>query len=167
MELKVKKIQKDAKVPNYSHKGDAGLDLFSAVDSVLNKGEVMPVPTGIQMTIPEGHVGLVWDKSGVSLKGVHRLAGVIDSGYRGEVHEVMVNLGEKPFVIEKGMKIAQLWIQPVMDVEVVEADLLRSIDSDLKDNVPPEAVGPAVQTYSAPRFVSITAKTSASFVHPV
>jgi dUTP pyrophosphatase len=125
MELKVRKIQEDAKVPHYSHKGDAGLDLFSSIDSVLNKGEVKPVPTGIQMAIPEGHVGLVWDKSGISLKGVHRLAGVIDSGYRGEVRVVMVNFGEETFVIKKGMKIAQLLIQPVMDVEVVEADELE------------------------------------------
>ncbi len=125
MKLKVKKIQSDAKIPHYSHKGDAGLDLFSSVDSVLKKGEVKPVPTGIQVAIPEGHVGLIWDKSGVSLKGVHRLAGVIDSGYRGEVRVVMVNLGDELFVIEKGMKIAQLLIQPVMDVEVVEADELE------------------------------------------
>jgi dUTP pyrophosphatase len=125
MKLKVKKIQVDAKVPHYSHKGDAGLDLFSSVDSVLNKGEVKAVPTGIQVAIPEGHVGLIWDKSGISLKGVHRLAGVIDSGYRGEVRVVMTNLGEKLFVVKRGMKIAQLLIQPVMDVEVVEVDELE------------------------------------------
>ncbi len=125
MKLKVKKIQLDAKVPHYSHKGDAGLDLFSSVDTVLNKGEVKPVPTGIQVSIPEGHVGLIWDKSGISLKGIHRLAGVIDSGYRGEVRVVMANLGEKLFVIKRGMKIAQLLIQPVMDVEVVEVDKLE------------------------------------------
>jgi dUTP pyrophosphatase len=125
MKLKVKKIQVDAKVPHYSHKGDAGLDLFSSVDSVLNKGEVKAVPTGIQVAVPEGHVGLIWDKSGISLKGVHRLAGVIDSGYRGEVRVVMANLGEKLFVIKRGMKIAQLLIQPVMDVEVVEVDELE------------------------------------------
>lgn len=125
MKLKVKKIQVDAKAPHYSHKGDAGLDLFSSVDSVLNKGEVKAVPTGIQVAIPEGHVGLIWDKSGISLKGVHRLAGVIDSGYRGEVRVVMANLGEKLFVVKRGMKIAQLLIQPVMDVEVVEVDELE------------------------------------------
>lgn len=125
MQLKVKKIQADAKLPLYQHKGDAGLDLFSSVDSVLKKGEVKPVPTGIQVAVPEGHVGLVWDKSGISLKGVHRLAGVIDSGYRGEIKVVMVNFGEEVFVIKKGMKIAQLLIQPVMDVEVVEVDQLE------------------------------------------
>ncbi len=125
MELKVKKIHPDAKLPQYSHKGDAGLDLFSSVDCVLQKGEVRPVPTGIKVVIPKGNVGLIWDKSGISLKGAHRLAGVIDSGYRGEVRVVMVNLGADAFVIEKGMKIAQLLIQPVVEIEVTEVEELE------------------------------------------
>jgi dUTP pyrophosphatase len=125
MELKVKKIHPDAKLPQYSHKGDAGLDLFSSIDCVLKKGEVKPIPAGIKMAIPEGYVGLVWDKSGISLQGVHRLAGVVDSGYRGEVRVVMVNLGEKPFVVEKGMKIAQLLIQPVIELKVMEVETLE------------------------------------------
>jgi len=125
MELKVKKIHPDAKLPQYSHKGDAGLDLFSSVDCVLQKGEVRPVPTGIKVVIPKGNVGLIWDKSGISLKGAHQLAGVIDSGYRGEVRVVMVNLGADAFVIEKGMKIAQLLIQPVVEIEVTEVEELE------------------------------------------
>ncbi len=125
MELKVNKIHPEAKLPQYSHKGDAGLDLFSSVDCVLEKGELQPVPTGIRMAIPEGHVGLIWDKSGISLKGVHRLAGVIDSGYRGEVRVVMANLGGESFEVKKGMKIAQLLVQPVLEVEVVETEDLE------------------------------------------
>jgi len=113
MVLKVKRMHKEAKLPSYSHQGDAGLDVFSVVDYTLKSQEVMAIPTGIQMAIPEGFVGLVWDKSGLSLKGVHRLAGVIDSGYRGEVKVVVVNLSQQPFVIKKGMKIAQVLIQPV------------------------------------------------------
>jgi dUTP pyrophosphatase len=126
MELKVQKIHKDAKLPLYQHKGDAGLDIFSSIDCTLEPGEVRPVPTGIKVAVPDGHVGLVWDKSGISLKGVHRLAGVIDSGYRGEVRVVMVNLENEPFVIEKGMKIAQLLVQPVAEVKVVEAEELEN-----------------------------------------
>lgn len=122
MELKVKRIHEDAKLPLYQHKGDAGLDIFSSIDCVLESGEVKPISTGIKVAVPKGHVGLVWDKSSISLKGVHRLAGVIDSGYRGEVRVVMVNLGDEPFVIERGMKIAQLLIQRVAEVEVVEAE---------------------------------------------
>jgi dUTP pyrophosphatase len=124
MELKVKKIVEGAKLPFYHHQGDAGLDIFSAVDCVLEAGAALAVPTGIKVAIPEGYAGLIWDKSGISLKGVHKLAGVIDSGYRGEVKVVLVNLGREPFRIEKGMKIAQLLIQPVIEVQVVETDEL-------------------------------------------
>ena len=124
MKLKVKRIHPEARLPVYGHPGDAGLDLFSVVDRDLAPGEVFAVPTGIQIAVPAGHVGLVWDKSGVSLKGVHRLAGVIDAGYRGEVQVVLINLGAAPFALKKGMKIAQLIVQPVAAVEVVEADSL-------------------------------------------
>ncbi len=124
MELKVKRIHPEAKLPLYGHPGDAGLDLFSVVDRPLGPGEVFAVPTGIQVAIPAGFVGLIWDKSGISLKGVHRLAGVVDAGYRGEVQVVMINLGPAAFEIRKGMKIAQMLIQPVVAVEVVESDSL-------------------------------------------
>ena len=124
MELKVKRIHPDAKLPVYGHPGDAGLDLFSVADRDLAPGEVFAVPTGVQVAVPPGHVGLVWDKSGISLKGVHRLAGVIDAGYRGEIQVVMINLGGTPFAIRKGMKIAQMLVQPVTSVTVVESDAL-------------------------------------------
>jgi dUTP pyrophosphatase len=124
MKLKVKKTSPEAKLPLYQHAGDAGLDLFSAVDDVIAAGEVKAIPTGIRMAIPEGFVGLIWDKSGLSLRAVHRLAGVIDAGYRGEVRVVMANLSREPFAIQKGMKIAQMLVQPVATVEVVEAEEL-------------------------------------------
>ena len=124
MELRVKRIHPEAKLPVYGHPGDAGLDLFSVVDRELGPGEVFAVPTGIQIAIPAGHAGLVWDKSGISLQGVHRLAGVVDSGYRGEVQVVMINLGTVPFAIRKGMKIAQMLVQPVAAVTVIECEAL-------------------------------------------
>ncbi|NTU51048.1 MAG: dUTP diphosphatase [Candidatus Aminicenantes bacterium] len=124
MELKVKRIHPAAKLPVYGHPGDAGLDLFSVADHDIAPGEVFAVPTGLQVAVPAGHVGLVWDKSGLSLKGVHRLAGVVDAGYRGEVQVVMINLGDAPFAVKKGLKIAQMLVQPVAAVAVVEADSL-------------------------------------------
>ncbi len=124
MEIKIKRMTPGAKIPAYAHAGDAGMDLFSCVDMTLAPGETKPVPTGIQMAIPQGHVGLVWDKSGISLKGVHRLAGVVDAGYRGEVRVVMANLGTEPFEIKSGMKIAQMLIQPVEAPTIVESDTL-------------------------------------------
>ena len=124
MELKVKKIHPAAKIPVYGHPGDAGMDLFACVDRTLAPGELFPVPTGIQMAIPRGYVGLIWDKSGVSLKGVHRLAGVVDAGYRGEVQVVLINLGREPYDIKSGMKIAQMLIQPVSSMEIFESESL-------------------------------------------
>ncbi len=122
MELKVRRINKDARLPRYGHTGDAGLDLFSVVEAVLKPGQAFAVPTGIQTAIPSGFVGLIWDKSGISLSGVHRLAGVVDAGYRGEIKVVMINLSGSDFVVSKGMKIAQMLIQPVVGVTVNETD---------------------------------------------
>ncbi|NTV81155.1 MAG: dUTP diphosphatase, partial [Candidatus Aminicenantes bacterium] len=116
-----KRIHPASKLPVYGHPGDAGLDLFSVADHDIAPGEVFAVPTGLQVAVPAGHVGLVWDKSGLSLKGVHRLAGVVDAGYRGEVQVVMINLGDAPFAVKKGLKIAQMLVQPVAAVAVVEA----------------------------------------------
>ncbi len=124
MDLRVKKIHPAAKLPVYGHPGDAGMDLFACVDKQLAPGELFAVPTGIQMAIPGGFVGLIWDKSGVSLKGVHRLAGVVDAGYRGEVQVVMINLGPTSYEIKAGMKIAQMLIQPVASVDIREAETL-------------------------------------------
>jgi dUTP pyrophosphatase len=120
MKLRVKRISAGAKVPVYQHPGDAGMDLFAAEEVKLGPGEAKAVPTGLSMAIPEGYVGLIWDKSGISLQGVHRLAGVVDAGYRGEVKVVMVNLGPEPYVFKQGQKVAQMLIQPVQTVEVID-----------------------------------------------
>lgn len=124
MRVAVKKLVPEAKIPVYHHEGDAGMDLFSCVQMVINPGETVAVPTGIQMAIPFGYVGLIWDKSGIALRGVHRLAGVVDAGYRGEVKVVLTNLGKMPFEITPGMKIAQMLVQPVEAPKVVEVDEL-------------------------------------------
>ncbi|MDW7759937.1 MAG: dUTP diphosphatase [Acidobacteriota bacterium] len=124
MKLAVKRIHPDAKLPVRGHPGDAGLDLFAVEDGLLAPGEIRPISTGIQVAVPAGHVGLIWDKSGISLQGVHRLAGVVDAGYRGEVRVVLANLGRESFEIRKGMKIAQMLVQAVAAPEVVEMDEL-------------------------------------------
>ena len=124
MEIKAKKIHKDAKLPSYGHVGDAGLDLFSVMECVLKGGEARAISTGIQVAIPDGYVGLIWDKSGISLKNIHRLAGVVDSGYRGEIKIVLANLSTEAFSIEKGMKIAQMLVQPIIKVKVVDSEVL-------------------------------------------
>lgn len=126
LRLLVKKANPLARLPVYSHAGDAGLDLFACEEAILKPGEIRAIGTGLQMAIPAGYVGLIWDKSGLSLRGLHRLAGVIDSGYRGEVKVVLINLGPEDLIIQPGMKIAQMLLQPVETAEVLEVEELES-----------------------------------------
>jgi dUTP pyrophosphatase len=114
--------------PSYAHPGDAGFDLRSAADVLLPPGGGRAlVPTGLRFAIPEGFVGLIWDRSGLAAReGIHCLAGVVDSGYRGEVKVVLVNLGPEPFAVERGMRIAQLLVQPVVRAELVRVESLEN-----------------------------------------
>jgi len=125
VEVKIKKIDGNAKVPSYAHEGDAGMDIYSNEDLMLKAGERSLISTGIAMEIPKGYVGLVWDKSGLATKyGIKTKAGVVDSGYRGEVKIALINLGKEDFRIEKGMKIAQMLIQEVHSPKIIEVDEL-------------------------------------------
>ena len=127
MTVKVK-IQKmnGMKLPDYAHKGDAGFDLYAAEDCIIAPMEKRLVPTGIKIEIPDGYAGLIWDKSGLAAKySLHNIAGVVDSHYRGEVKVVVINLGKETFNITKGMRIAQLLIQPVVNAELIESDSLN------------------------------------------
>lgn len=126
IKVKIKKIRNNAIMPKYAHKGDAGVDLYSTEDYTLKPGESILVPTGVSMAIPDGYVGLIWDRSGLAVKNsLHVLAGVVDSGYRGEVCVVLKNLGHEDFKVTKGMRIAQMLIQPVMSAEIEESDSLE------------------------------------------
>ncbi len=123
MILKIKKLHLDAKVPSYAHHDDAGFDLYAVKDTLVKKGERIAVPTGIAMEIPEGYVGLVWDKSGIGIKeGIKTLGGVVDSAYRGEVLVGMINLSEKDYIFEKGHKVAQMIIQKKETVDFQEVE---------------------------------------------
>ncbi len=125
MNIHVKKLHPDAVLPAFAHPGDAGMDLYSVEDMVLEPGERRSVPTGIAIALPDGYVSLVWDKSGVSHKfGVKTLGGVLDSGYRGEYLIGLVNLGQENFEIKKGQKIAQLLIQKVERPDITVVDEL-------------------------------------------
>lgn len=118
-------MDEDAKVPKFAQKGDVGMDLFSIEDIVLLAGKRIQCKTGIAIKIPEGYVGLVWDKSGVSHKnGIKTLGGVFDSNYTGEYLIGLVNLSQDDFEIKKGQKVAQLLIQKIETPEVVEVEEL-------------------------------------------
>ena len=130
MILKIKKLHPDAKIPHYAHHDDAGFDLFSLENCNVKVGERVAVPTGIAMEIPEGFVGLIWDKSGLAVKhGINTIAGVVDSSYRGEVVVALVNNGESDYTFLKGHKVAQMIIQKKETVQFEEvkelSDTLR------------------------------------------
>lgn len=123
--LKIKRFREDAKIPQYAHPGDAGLDLYAVEDVTLAPNERTAVSTGIAMEIPEGYVGFIWDKSGLSIKhGLKTLGGVIDSGYRGEVLIGIMNLSDVEYTIRKGEKVAQMIIQRKETIEVEEVSEL-------------------------------------------
>ena len=129
MKLKIKKLNNEAVLPRYAHESDAGMDLFSVEDFGLSPGERKICPTGIAMAIPEGFVGLIWDKSGIAAKnGIKTMGGVIDSNYRGEIGVILKNLSEEKYKINKGDKIAQMLIQKIESPEIEEVDSLEDTD---------------------------------------
>src|SRR3954468_1758952 len=125
LSLNIKRLHPDAIIPEYAHEGDAAFDLCAVESVTIKPNERIQVGTGIAMEIPDGYVGLIWDKSGLSHKwGIKSFGGVIDSGYRGEIHAGVMNLSDKFFSFEKGHKIAQMLIQKVERAEFKEVDEL-------------------------------------------
>ncbi len=122
--LKIKKINPDVKLLTRAHADDAGLDICANDYYTLHENERAIISTGIQMAIPKNHVGLVWDKSGIAASGLHTMGGVIDSGYRGELKILVVNLSQDIYNIQKGQKIAQLLIQKIKTPDIIESDVL-------------------------------------------
>ena len=106
-----KKLYDSSHVPTKGHMNDAGWDLYSFETISIPSGATVLVSTGIAMAIPKGYVGLIWDRSSMGVKGIHRHAGVIDSEYRGEVKVCLHNTAKETYHIEKGDRIAQMLIQ--------------------------------------------------------
>jgi dUTP pyrophosphatase len=103
-----------AALPQRGSEGSAGADLRASEPLQIAPGARAAVPTGLRLSIPAGHVGLVWPRSGLAVRhGIDTLAGVIDSDYRGEVRVVLVNHGQEPFAIAAGDRVAQLLVQRV------------------------------------------------------
>lgn len=123
MKLLVEKINEKAIAPFAAHKGDAGLDLFSVEETVIKPNERKLIHTGIKIQLPENTEGQIRPRSGLALKhGITVLnsPGTIDEGYRGEIGVILINHGSGEFKVEEGMKIAQLVIKPIIQVEVTE-----------------------------------------------
>jgi dUTP pyrophosphatase len=126
VQLPIKRLDADLPLPSYAHLGDAGMDLFATLDCEIAPGARALIPTGVALAIPEGFAGFVQPRSGRALKDGLSFAntpGLIDSHYRGELKVIAVNLDTAtPIRIIRGDKIAQLVIQRVERVELIEVD---------------------------------------------
>jgi dUTP pyrophosphatase len=128
VELRIAKLNPEARLPTRAHEGDAGLDLYACEPAHLGPGERWSVATGVGVEIPEGHAGLVLPRSGLARE--HGIAlvnspGLIDSGYRGELRVLLLNTDPaETFRVEPGDRIAQLVIAPIAAPEPVEVEAL-------------------------------------------
>ena len=127
MKIPVQRLDPELPLPQRSHPGDAGIDLYARETCKLESGERTLMPTGIAVAVPDGHVGLVSPRSGLAIReglSVVNGPGIVDSGYRGELKVVLVNLGQEPIAITRSDRIAQLVITPVLTSDVEEVDEL-------------------------------------------
>ncbi len=131
MTVKVLRTDPAAQLPVYAHPGDAGMDVRSIEEVTLSPGARALIHTGLVLMLPPNAEAQVRPRSGLALKHgitVLNTPGTIDAGYRGEVGVILINLGTEPFVVEKGMKIAQLVVSPVAQAEVVEVTSVDETD---------------------------------------
>lgn len=124
IELPVARLREDAVLPSRAYPGDAGLDLSSCERVELAPGERATVGTGLAVAIPEGYAGFVLPRSGLAARhGLTKVntPGLVDSGYRGEIKVILLNTDRRePFVVEPGMRIAQLVLLAVPQVQAIE-----------------------------------------------
>lgn len=127
--VKTKKLNPKAIIPTRSNQSDAGWDLYSMTTRSLAPSQRVIYKTGISFEIPEGYVGLVWPRSGLSINsGIDVLAGVVDSGYRGEVMVCLLNTGVDWVEIKEGDRIAQILFQEVPEFQLQEVEILQNSD---------------------------------------
>ena len=128
VDIALRRLDPELPRPSYAHPGDAGADLFTTVDVTLAPGERAMVPTGIAIALPEGYVALVHPRSGLAARhgvSIVNTPGTVDSGYRGEIKVLLVNLDPAtPVTLSRGDRIAQLVVQRFESATFVEVDHL-------------------------------------------
>jgi dUTP pyrophosphatase len=136
IELPIQRLHAEAVIPERAYAGDAGLDLAACERVELAPGERALVGTGLAVAIPEGYAGFVQPRSGLAAR--HGLTivnspGLVDSGYRGELRVIVLNTdSSEPFVVEPGMRIAQLVVLPIPELELVEVDALPASERGVR-----------------------------------
>lgn len=127
LEVKIKRIHADAKLPLQANPGDAGMDLYSIETIEIPSGEARLIQTGLQIELPKGTEAQIRPRSGLALKHsvtVLNSPGTIDEGYRGEIGVILINHGKEKFVVEKSIRIAQMVIQTVPSIQLIEVNEL-------------------------------------------
>lgn len=132
IQVKIKRLDQELPLPHYANPGDAGLDLCSAVDVVIEPMRRVMIPTGVAIALPEGYAGFVQPRSGLAAKkglSIVNTPGLVDSGYRGELKVIAINTDtDEPITIARGERVAQLVVQRVPAVELVEVDELDATE---------------------------------------
>ena len=136
IELPIQRLREDAIVPERAYEGDAGLDLAACETVQLAPGERAIVGTGLAVAIPEGYAGFVQPRSGLADRhgiSIVNAPGLIDSGYRGEIKVILLNTDRSTsFLIEPGMRIAQLVVLPVPEIDLVESEELPATERGVR-----------------------------------
>lgn len=123
MKLKVKRIDEEAIIPKYVHSTDSGMDIYSIENKVIKPGETVLIKTGLKIELPPNTEAQIRPKSGIALKNsvtVLNTPGTIDEGFTGEICIILINHGKEDYKVNKGEKIAQMVIQPVIRVDIEE-----------------------------------------------
>tara|TARA_B100000963_G_scaffold342535_1_gene343484 strand:- start:6706 stop:7146 length:441 start_codon:yes stop_codon:yes gene_type:complete len=123
----IKRLSKEVAIPKYETDGSSGMDLAANISNELNidPGKVAIIPTGISLSIPEGFEVQIRPRSGLAAKqkiSVLNTPGTIDADYRGEVKVILINLGQEPFKVERGLRVAQMVVCPIIKAKLVEVD---------------------------------------------
>lgn len=124
--IQIKRVKSDAVLPTRAHPEDAGMDLYSLEDVILEPGQGKVVTTGIAIALAVGFVGMVADRSSMAKRGIKTAGGIIDAGYRGEIQIVLWNISREPVQVKRHERIAQLLILPIVTPAVQEAQDLDS-----------------------------------------
>ena len=133
IKILIKRLSKEVSLPKYETNGSSGMDLAANVDDIINiqPGKTAIIPTGLALSIPKGFEVQIRPRSGMAAKqkiSVLNTPGTIDADYRGEIKVILINLGEKSFTVERGIRIAQMVVCPIVQAQLNEVNDLSETE---------------------------------------
>ena len=133
IKILIKRLSKEVSLPKYETNGSSGMDLAANIDTNINihPGKTAIIPTGLALSIPKGFEVQIRPRSGLAAKqkiSVLNTPGTIDADYRGEIKVILINLGQDSFKVEKGLRIAQMVVCPIVQAQLKEVDDLSETD---------------------------------------